>query len=315
MRALEALVFVGLASALHAAAFVVTAPDGGAPEVSQAAPAVSLAAMPAALAEAWMQAPQAADAPPSPDAPRPDALPDLAAHTDTAPANARPQALADSARADALPRPVLPPEPPTARALHAALPVPRPVDRPRSLPDPAPAPRPTVLKPQNPLASQPDAAFAPVPDGIAPAQSLRPSARPDTLAQKPARAPDRQAKPRKTGKAQAKSTASAPKKTQRAATGTGDTRKLQAEWGARIQAAVARAQQYPSNSRATGTVRLRLTVSPAGRLSGVSIRQSSGDAALDRAALRAAQRARLPKAPGGLSAAAYPFDLALRFTR
>jgi protein TonB len=91
---------------------------------------------------------------------------------------------------------------------------------------------------------------------------------------------------------------------------------LQASWGASIRARIERRKAYPAAAgRATGTVTVRLTVSPSGRLGGVTVVQSSGNSALDQAALRAVGSARLPKAPQGLTDASYAFTLPMTFAR
>ena len=136
----------------------------------------------------------------------------------------------------------------------------------------------------------------------------------------PGRAPDRSLRPEaRTARAQP----TAPARTERAATvspaAPGPSKAAQERarttWGAGIRTAVARAQRYPRGTTATGVVQIRISVTPAGRLAGVRILRSSGDAVLDRAALRAAQSARLPRAPGGLNASAYSFNLPLNFAR
>jgi len=83
------------------------------------------------------------------------------------------------------------------------------------------------------------------------------------------------------------------------------------QWGGSIRAAIQRQQRSPS-LRAQGIVHLRLQVSADGRLVGVALSQSSGHAALDRAALQAVQRASLPRAPAGVSGT-HHFNLPLRF--
>ncbi len=87
------------------------------------------------------------------------------------------------------------------------------------------------------------------------------------------------------------------------------------KWGGGIRRAIERKKQYPRGGRANGTVKLRVTVAPQGRLIGVKVLASSGDAALDQAAVRAVQKARLPKAPKGLTKASYPFNLPISFKR
>jgi periplasmic protein TonB len=73
------------------------------------------------------------------------------------------------------------------------------------------------------------------------------------------------------------------------------------EWGAKIRAKIERKKRYPAGTTATGSVKLRLTVGADGRLQALSILQSSGDAGLDAAAVKAVQAAgRFAKAPDGL---------------
>ena len=59
------------------------------------------------------------------------------------------------------------------------------------------------------------------------------------------------------------------------------------QWGASIRNSVERRKRYPSGTRASGTVKLAITVNASGSLAGVSVAGSSGDSALDRAALAA----------------------------
>lgn len=92
-----------------------------------------------------------------------------------------------------------------------------------------------------------------------------------------------------------------------------DSTALTAQWGGQIRAAVQRQQRHPARGRMSGTVQLRLEVHSNGRLASVRVIQSSGHAALDRAAIEAAQRARMPGAPRGLNAGTYRFNLPVRF--
>jgi len=78
---------------------------------------------------------------------------------------------------------------------------------------------------------------------------------------------------------------------------------LRAEWGADIRARIERRKSYPRDGDgAAGTVKLRIVVGADGRLRGVGIVSSSGSEALDRAAIRAVERAgRFPRAPEGIA--------------
>lgn len=90
---------------------------------------------------------------------------------------------------------------------------------------------------------------------------------------------------------------------------------LQAGWGAGIRAEIERKKRYPAGTTATGTVKLRLTVGVDGRLQALSMLRSSGDAALDAAAVKAVQSAgRFAKAPKGVTGEAN-FTLNISFAR
>ncbi|RLL63874.1 energy transducer TonB family protein [Paenirhodobacter hankyongi] len=99
--------------------------------------------------------------------------------------------------------------------------------------------------------------------------------------------------------------------------GTGKAVNLRAQWGATIRARIERAKRYPSAAgRVGGTVTVRLSVTRGGDLASVALAASSGNAALDAAALEAVRRAgRFPAAPKGLSEPAYAFSLTIRFSR
>jgi periplasmic protein TonB len=91
---------------------------------------------------------------------------------------------------------------------------------------------------------------------------------------------------------------------------------LVSAWGARIRSRIEGRKRYPSGTRASGSVTLKLNVDRNGRLQGVSVRKSSGDAKLDGAAVAAARRAgRFPSAPKALTGPAFTFSLAIRFDR
>ncbi len=92
---------------------------------------------------------------------------------------------------------------------------------------------------------------------------------------------------------------------------------LKASWGATIRARVERRKSYPAAAEgATGKVTVRLTVRRDGALSGVTVAKSSGNAALDAAAVRAVKAAAtFPAAPDGLTDARYSFTLPMSFAR
>lgn len=91
---------------------------------------------------------------------------------------------------------------------------------------------------------------------------------------------------------------------------------LKAKWGAAIYAKVQQNMRYPRSLNAAGTAKLSLQVARDGQLQNLSLMQSSGDGAIDAAALHAVKRAgRFAKAPQGLDADAYAFSLSLTFKR
>ncbi|NBB97259.1 MAG: TonB family protein [Alphaproteobacteria bacterium] len=181
------------------------------------------------------------------------------------------------------PQMVAPPAPQTAPDALPEL-------RRDSLPDlpglvaPRGAPAPTVDPPELPkLFAQPETP-----------PKTRPRARPDPKAK--ASAPASPPAQRASGQGTAAQRGQGAAQVQ---SGGGNSASALAAWGGRIRAAVQRAQTRPG-TRARGVVRLRLAVTAGGQLAGVGITASSGNAALDQAALSAVQRARLPRAPEGV---------------
>jgi protein TonB len=93
----------------------------------------------------------------------------------------------------------------------------------------------------------------------------------------------------------------------------GQTRAAMASWGAQIRAQIERAKLPPAGAGA-GRVIVILRVARTGQLLSVSLAQSSGNGALDRAAVQAVRRAgRFASAPKGLEARSYAFDLPMAF--
>jgi len=92
---------------------------------------------------------------------------------------------------------------------------------------------------------------------------------------------------------------------------------LMATWGAKVRARIERRKQYPAGADgAVGTVTLALVVGRDGRLLSMDVSRSSGNAALDRAALKAVERAgRFPAAPKGLTESSYAFALSIGFKK
>ena len=151
---------------------------------------------------------------------------------------------------------------------------------------------------QEPL-PQIDLTIAPPPD-VAPDVSLRPKGRPK--AAKQASAPARAAE-----------TAAGVGRSAAAVDASGTNVAALSQWGGAIRNSIERGKRYPGGTRASGVVRLSIRVGTDGTLAGAAIVGSSGDAALDRAALTAVQRARLPAAPNGVAAGHQIFTLPMTF--
>ena len=92
---------------------------------------------------------------------------------------------------------------------------------------------------------------------------------------------------------------------------------LTASWGATIRARIEKRKRYPlAADGASGTVTVRLTITRSGALADLSVVASSGNAALDAAAIKAVRAAgRFPAAPEGLSQDSTSFTLPMRFAR
>lgn len=88
-----------------------------------------------------------------------------------------------------------------------------------------------------------------------------------------------------------------------------------AQWGGSIRSAVERRKKYPANTRARGRVVLTVAVSTKGRLASVKVKRSSGNRALDKAAVSAVKRARFKAAPRGVKSGVHYFSLPISFSR
>ncbi|WP_157973463.1 TonB family protein [Tropicimonas sp. IMCC34043] len=208
---------------------------------------------------------------------------------------------ATGAPSDAPPLPRLP-EPP-----HEAAP-----DRPT-------APAQLVAPPQPTEPAPPDTATEAAPEAVP-----RPPERPDAPPQEQAPRAARTAPAGPSGATQAAGTragtagggsAGGTGGPAGSALSAGQRQSLAAGWGATIRARIERYKRYPSAARrAEGTTTVALTVARDGRLSTVSVARSSGNAALDQAAIAAVRQAgRFPAAPKGLTDASYRFSLPIRF--
>ena len=298
---------IGVSAALHVAAFWGAGQDGGAPSGAGGANSVTLAAAPAALAQAvaqWDRSAPAAAQVAVPETPVPP--------TDQTPSLTAPE-TPDTPRAVA---PL-----PTAPAQIAALPIPAAPVAPRApetaaAPPPQPAPEVPRVRPTRrpePPTPQPvrSADLAPPTPAPAPAPAAAPPARPAT---KPAPAPSAPLPETRAAGAGGGAQAGAAREATGDAPSAARINKLMARWGGGIRKRVLRRQRYPSGTRAEATVRVALWVSAEGHLVEVKVTRSSGDGALDQAALRAVRSASLPRAPKGLTGT-HRFDLGLEFTR
>ena len=225
------------------------------------------------------------------------AMPALAVPTPTSTST-----LAAMPPADA-PQPLVAPAPePVSLSVPAALPIPA---LPAAEPPP-PAPEPLAAAPAAP-APKPK----PKPQKAKAAPAVKDSAKADPTpakakpAQKPAQKPAE--KPTQKAAAQA---APAPST---AGISAGEAKALKADWGAKVRARINRKVALPADST-PGTVKVRLEIAASGKLLAVGIAQSSGQPALDAAALKAVKSAApFARAPKGLGEPSYSFSLPITF--
>lgn len=313
-RLSEIFAFSGLAVGAHLAAWVWVGGDGVESAGSGGDAAISLAAASGEVSDliaTWTAPPELLDT-------AMDALPQIT-DPDSTPA---PQLATATAPRSALP----------------ALPNPEPLDLAPIAPEPPPLPDPqTIAQPAPPDQPAPvvvqelDTASAdPLPEAPAPQTSLRPVQRPTELVK--SQPTKRKAKTQPTAKPKTSkpanqstaqkaigtaqgATAGTKKNTNVATLSQAARQSLISKWGASIRNGVERRKRYPNGTRASGTAIVRLSISPQGRLLSAKLAKSSGDAKLDRAAVEAVQRARIPKAPKGLTSASYSFNLPIAFQK
>jgi len=335
-RGWEILAFLGLSAAVHAAVLTQVDPREGGAEGQGAGgeDRVTLTAAPeslSALADRWQgeptvteavempEAPQGFETPPLPTAdsvitrlPDPQSLPETPG--DSAPVadnTALPQVpvpeFTTALAAPNLPQ-VAAPETPEVAGATSSTSSPQ-----RVLPS-------TLAPP--PLAVTPNAdTTLPAPPGsteLATARSPRPPLRPEGLAPPPRATPASSApstpQPSRSaegsGGGQTQGAAPTPPPAQPALS-AGQRNSLMAQWGAQILSRIERARP---RVRGQGRVNLSVRVTRSGQLAGVSVTGSSGDPALDQAAVSAVQRAgRFPAAPAGLTDSSYSFAIPIRF--
>lgn len=281
IRAVEAGVAGVAAVALHLAGFAALGwhvPPGGAESAGAGGEAlVTLAASDgsvARLVESWERPPDITVPATMAPAPLPEAAPRLDSAMTVAPSLPRPEPLPDLPRSEAPPVADVAPPPPPP-------------------PPPRPQPRPKPAPPAAPVDAEPEAGRA------------------GTPAAEPAPAVAGQAASGAGGAAAAGNGGKSSAATAQGARAA----ELTAEWGAGIRARIERRKAYPRDGDgAEGTVMLRLVVGADGTLVGVGVARSSGSEALDRAAVKAVQRAgRFPKAPRGLGQGEVSFTLPISF--
>ena len=227
-----------------------------------------------------------------------------------------PQPVLTLAAAPALATPAL--AAPSTPVVPVAAPMPEPASLASAMPTALPAaePPPPVPEPMpEPVAQKP---AAPTPKAIkpkapAPVAEAPPETKPET---KTARA-EVSAKP--VQKAAEPAAAPAPQPAAQSAAksdpaaSAGEAKALKADWGSKVRARINRKVALPADS-APGTVKVRLEIAASGALLAVGIAQSSGQAALDAAALKAVKSAApFARAPKGLSEPSYSFSLPITF--
>lgn len=292
MSKLHALAALTLAIALHLAAFAWRPTEAGATASGSGGDAVvSLEASSGSIAqmvEEWERPPEPV-AEPAPQLPpemaQPDPPPQLTAPDvpeAPLPMPAPLMALPEAPEMPSMDIAELPPPPPEPEPAPEPEPLPdtRPEPRPEPQPDPDPEPAPRA-EPRQPQPAPPPA---------------------DSVAEQRAAGSG--------GGANAGASSA-----QTAAASAARAENLRASWRAAVQARVARSISYPREAgRAEFVVGITFSVALNGRVSGVALSRSSGNAALDAAALRVARAVRrLPAAPAGLSDGAYTFDTPLTF--
>lgn len=311
----ELPVFLALAAGLHIAVFlpgqlegVTSGGVGGDALLSIRASSASVAAM----VRQWDEVPEVTPELDVAETPPPDVVPDLSelepvealslkARLDDAPP------LPMIRREEPVPMVEAPPKPPMPALVPEATAVersPRPQPRPELVTPPETPPPPTRPEPPRPTPA-PEAPTRPEPTETAPPP--------------PAPVPD---PPAETHRNAAPSVAVAPSRAAGQGGGAAAGRSGSAEvatlsqrqrqsllqtWGAKIRARIAR---RAPRGVGKGQALVRITVSGSGQLLGVSLLKSSGNPALDKAALQAVRKAgRFPKAPTKLGIPKHSFDL------
>ena len=324
----QALSWAGSAVAAAAvlsgvAVLMAAAPPPGESRGQIVAPVVLTLVGPEAVAAIPTPPPQVASvAPMAPDAPTAGLpAPALPAPALPAPALSSPALPAPALPAPALPAPALSAEtPPFANAAPRMPSVLAATDAP-AVAD-APPPAQTIPVPQTARKAEPRPITGPLSPAETPAApQAAPPANPPQTADAPKPAPRTKSKAEPAPDAVAASTAGDGGKTAKATRtdgvrgGTAEAKAAEKRWGSAIRKRIEAKKAYPAAAMgAVGTVTVRLTVSRTGQLLGVAVTASSGVAALDRAAIKAVQSARFPKAPDAIAGDSASFTLPMKFT-
>jgi protein TonB len=227
-----------------------------------------------------------------------------------------PQPVLTMAAAPALATPAL--AAPSTPVVPLAAPMPEPASLASAMPTALPAaePPPPVPEPMPEPVAQKPAAPAPKaikPKAPAPVAEAPPETKPETKTAKaevPAKPVQKAAEPAAAPAPQPAAQSAA--KSDPAAS-AGEAKALKADWGSKVRARINRKVALPADS-APGTVKVRLEIAASGALLAVGIAQSSGQAALDAAALKAVKSAApFARAPKGLSEPSYSFSLPITF--
>jgi protein TonB len=323
-RVAEIAAFLGLSAAVHAGVIAglgdsiggaQTQGDGGADRVTLQAAPESLAT----LAERWTSAPEPVAMPATLQAPRIPAHPPQAQANDPVPSRTHPsrppELLQDAPPIAASPAPA--PTRPTLGPVPVLpeMPLPETADPATQQAEVPPIRRapPALTVPQAQNHPDLDTAAPPPPGStrLAAATSPRPSVRPFEPPPVQVAAPPQPARVAAGAGGGATQGASATTPETAPALSAAQRQSLMSQWGLQIMARIERARPRVS---ASGQVVLAMQVARSGQLAGVSVAQSSGDPALDAAALSAVRRAgRFPAAPDALTEASYGFSLPIRF--
>lgn len=295
-RTLETAGFLTIAAALHVSAAAFMLPDQVQQGDAAPAPPAALSAGGEAvqsMVSEW-ETPPEIEMPDEPTPPAPEPEPDVSP--------IQPEAQPVET---AIVQPLRPPAPETAPANLPAPPAPMIDPEPLDLPELQ-----TLTTP--PDLMQPELTLE---------ASARPQRRPDPKPEpQPERQPQRQQAQRETPRpAPAQPAPQAPGQGGQAPSssqgggGGGASPQQQAslmnQWGGQIRSCISRRTSNPRGVRG-GQVVLALTVGRDGAIQSIGLAASSGQQALDQAAISAAQRAgRCPAAPAALPGASFPFQL------